>query len=177
MAKRTTARKATVQTATKASAPPKSAELMVVPGRWDIPYNYSAGEVASRFLVTLREEGKVIATKCPECKRIILPPRSFCERCFVSLKNSWVDLPPTGQLAGFTIVEDQFANAPTPPYIIAYILLDGATTTFPHFLSGVDFKNVDKLKKDVKMGMKVKLVFKPRAQREGRMRDFSVVPA
>ena len=59
-------------------------ELISVPSKWEIPYEYSAGETTSRFLVELRDNERIMATRCPECGQILLPPRSFCATCFVS---------------------------------------------------------------------------------------------
>jgi uncharacterized OB-fold protein len=152
-------------------------QLLTVPGKWDLTYNYSAGETISRFLNELRDKGKIIATKCWQCNRVLLPPRSFCERCFVPIKDNWVELSPKGTLEAFTIVTSKFEGLPDPPYVICYIKLEGADTSFPHFLTGIDLSDTDKARQKIKVGMSVHLVFKDRGKREGRMSDFRVEPA
>src|SRR5207237_1035064 len=44
-------------------------------------YAWSAGEAMSRFLAEL-QNGRLIARTCHSCKRILFPPRMFCESCF-----------------------------------------------------------------------------------------------
>src|SRR5256886_16971014 len=44
-------------------------------------YAWSAGEAMSRFLAEL-QEGPLITRTCHSCKRILFPPRMFCEVSF-----------------------------------------------------------------------------------------------
>lgn len=152
-------------------------ELLSVPGEWNLPYNYSAGETVSKFLTEIRDHGRIIATKCAQCNRVLMPPRSYCERCFISIKDSWVELPPKGTLEAFTIVTSKFEGFPDPPYVICYIKLEGADTTIPHFLQGIDLSDIGKARQAIKIGMPVRLVFKDKKERQGRMTDFYVKPA
>jgi len=152
-------------------------ELLSVPGEWNLPYNYSAGETVSKFLIEIRDNARIIATKCQQCNRVLMPPRSYCERCFVSIKDNWVELPPKGTVEAFTLVVNKFEGLPDPPYVICYIKLDGADTTIPHFLTGIDLSDAERARQEIKLGMPVRLVFKDKAQREGRMTDFRVEPA
>jgi len=152
-------------------------ELLSVPGEWSLPYSYSAGETVSKFLVEIRDNARIIATKCPQCNRVLMPPRSYCERCFVSIKDNWVELPPKGTLEAFTLVTNKFEGLPDPPYVICYIKLEGADTTIPHFLTGVDLSDPEKARQKIKVGMPIRLVFKDKKEREGRMTDFRVEPA
>ena len=73
-------------------------ELITVQSKWEIPYAYSAGETISKFLVELRDNERIMATKCPKCREVLLPPRSFCANCFISLKDQWVEIDPVGEL-------------------------------------------------------------------------------
>ena len=149
-------------------------EFLVIPGKWEIPYEYSAGETFSKFFIELRDNARIMATRCFQCERILLPPRSFCERCFIPVKDNWVKLDPIGELRAFTIVTSKFSGQPDPPYVVCYVTLGGSTTAIPHFLNGVDLSDIDKAKNDIKIGMAVRAVFKERAKREGRMTDFSI---
>ncbi len=149
-------------------------ELISVPGVWNLPYKYSAGETISKFLIELRDNARIMATKCPQCNRVLMPPRSYCERCFIPIKDSWVELPPRGTVAAFTLVTSKFAGLPDPPYIIAYIKLDGADTTFPQYLTGIDLTDSGKLRENSVIGQSVRIVFKQRTEREARMTDFRV---
>jgi hypothetical protein len=149
-------------------------ELIEIPAKWDLPWLYAAGEVGSRYIVELRDNGRIMATKCPQCNRVLLPPRYFCERCFVSLKDQWVELEPKGTLVGFTIVTEAFEGLPPPPYVIGYFKIGDASTTIPHFLLGVDLSDVEKARQELWVGMPVKVVFKPRSERVGSAADFYI---
>ncbi len=58
-------------------------KLIEIPGKWEINYLYSAGRVASKFFQELKKNKRIMGTRCPGCKRVLVPPRSFCERCFI----------------------------------------------------------------------------------------------
>lgn len=147
-------------------------EFMEIPGRWNIRYTYSAGRTVSRFLQELRDKAIIIATECPKCQRVLMPPRSFCERCYISIEDNWVQLEPRGTLESFTIVTEQFENAPKSPYVIGFIKLNGASTSFPHFLHGVDLADLTRARETLRIGMPIRIVFKERSERQGRMDDF-----
>lgn len=150
-------------------------ELLEIPSSWELPWLYSAGEVGSRYIIELRDNARIMATRCPQCSRILLPPRSFCERCFVSLKEHWVELEPRGTVEGFTIVTAAFAGLRPPPYVIGYFKIGGATTNIPHFLEGVDLSDIDKARQELWVGMPVEVVFKEK--RTGSAEDFFIRPA
>lgn len=152
-------------------------ELLEVPGKWDIPYRYTAGETASRFFKELKENARIMGTKCPSCERVLLPPRAFCEWCFISIKDNWVEVKPEGTLETFTIVTERFDYAPEPPYVICYVRLGEAYSTIPHFLTGIKLDDLEEAKQHISIGMRVKAMFKEKDQREGRIQDFRIEPA
>jgi uncharacterized OB-fold protein len=151
-------------------------ESIQVSARWEIPYLHDIGETASRFFIELRDNARIMATKCPQCGRVLLPPRSFCERCFVSLKGHWVELEPKGTLEAFSIVTKDyyFSGMPKPPYVMCLVKLGEASTSIPQMLMGVDLADPRKAAQELKVGMPVRAVFKD--QREGRITDFHVEP-
>ncbi len=149
-------------------------ELLEIAGMWNLPWVYAAGEVGSKYIVELRDNARIMATKCPECGRVLLPPRSFCERCFVSIKDHWVELEPEGTLEAFTIVTVPFPDQRPPPHIVGYFRIGGASTNIPHFLEGVDLSDIEKAKSEIWVGMPVKVVF--RDQRVGKLTDFYIEP-
>jgi len=153
---------------------PEKQELLSVPGVWNLPYKYSAGETISKFLIELRDNARIMATRCNQCNRVIIPPRSYCERCFIPIKDNWIELPPKGTVAAYTLVTSKFVGLPDPPYVIAYIKLEGADTTFPHYLTGIDLSDTAKIREKSLLGQPVRIVFKGRAEREARMTDFRV---
>lgn len=138
-------------------------EILVVPGKIDIPNRYSAGGVASRFLIGLRDNKKIMGIKCPTCNRVYVPPRSTCKGCFGQL-DEWVEVSDEGTLLTYTIVYQPEPPQPVePPIAYGIIQLDGADTGFIHLLGGVDFEQL-------RIGMKVQAVFKE--EREGSILDI-----
>jgi len=151
----------------------ETVEIVEIPGKWDISYRYSAGLTASKFFAELKKGQRFLATKCSKCGRIYLPPRSFCERCFIKI-DEWTPLGLEGTVETFTLVQDKFEGFPDPPYVVAYVRLDGADTAMPNFIEGLDLSDPKEALKKLKIGMKVKAVFKE--QREGRVTDFVFKP-
>jgi hypothetical protein len=147
-------------------------ELITVLASWEIPYAYSAGETISKFLVELRDNGRIMATKCPKCQEVLLPPRSFCASCFVSLKNQWVEIEPVGELVTFSICTEKITGAPEPPYIVAFVKLGDATVPMAQFLKGIDLSDPAKAGRELKAGMAVKAVFKEKSERNASITDF-----
>ena len=145
-----------------------------VSARWEVPFLHDIGETSSRFLIELRDNACIMATKCSECGRVLLPPRSFCEQCFVSLKDHWVELGPEGTLEAFTIVTDQysFAGMPKPPYVICLVKLGESSTAIPQVLRGLDLSDPERAASELKVGMPVRVVFEEK--REGRIEDFHI---
>ena len=146
----------------------KENDIMILPGEWHVRYNYAAGKTTTRFLKQLKEDAKIMGTKCPNCQLVMLPPRAYCERCFVPAEE-WCEIRKTGTIEACTIVGEEFEGLPKPPYAIAYVLLDGARTAMINYVKGVDLSNIKEAAKKLS-GKKVKVVFHD--QREGRVTDF-----
>ncbi|MBK9123515.1 MAG: Zn-ribbon domain-containing OB-fold protein [Chloroflexi bacterium] len=98
-------------------------------------YVHSLGKV-SRFFLEL-EQGRLFGTRCPACARVYLPPRPTCPDC--QQITSWYEMPLTGTVKAFSIMH--FGSAANPdverlgtPYVLAYVLHDGASTLMPHIL-------------------------------------------
>ncbi|MCI0453579.1 MAG: Zn-ribbon domain-containing OB-fold protein [Candidatus Dadabacteria bacterium] len=144
-------------------------DLIFIAQRWDIEFKHAAGETASTFFKAIMQRREILGRLCPKCKRVLLPPRSFCERCFVET-SEWVKVGGEGKIQSFTIVYEKFEGLPPPPYAIAYVLLDGASTAMVNFVKGLDLNNLDQAIKKIKIGAKVKVAFK--RKREGRITDF-----
>ena len=125
----------------------------VVQGKMALPYQYFAGATGSKFIVALRDEKKILGVRCDKCGKTFVPPRQTCERCFSDLTDAWVELEPTGEVTGFTVVRYAEPYQPkAPPYVLALIKLDGADTPIAHVLECGDTANA-------RIGMKVKAVF------------------
>ncbi len=138
-------------------------------GEWKIHYDYAVGETATRFFLHLRDEGKIAGKKCPSCKAVLVPPRAYCERCFVKTEE-WVDVGPEGTIEAFTIVYEPFDGLPPPPYVVAYVTLDGATTAMANFVTGLDLSVPEVAARELAVGKRVEAVFSD--EREGMITDF-----
>lgn len=125
----------------------------VVEGRMALPYQYFAGATGSKFIVALRDQKKILGVRCEACNKTFVPPRQTCERCFANLTDHWVELEPTGEVTGFTVIRYAEPYQPQePPYVLAMIRLDGADTSIAHVLR---CGQVDQ----AKIGMRVRAVF------------------
>ena len=138
-------------------------ESFVIPGKIDIPNTYSAGMVASRFLIELRDNRKIIGIKCPTCNRVYVPPRSTCKDCFGKL-SEWVEVSHEGTLLTYAVAYQPHPAQPVElPIVYGIIQLDGADTGLVHMLGEVDPESL-------KIGMRLQAVFKE--ERVGSILDI-----
>ena len=144
-------------------------EIVIMPGAWNLPFRHTAGRFASRFFRELRDSQKIYGVRCPQCRRVLLPPRPMCERCFAPI-DEWVEVGHQGTLEAFTICYVPFLGQPPPPVGMVVVKLDGADTCLQHILSGVDLSDPDKARDVVKIGMRVEAVW--REQRRGEILDI-----
>lgn len=144
-------------------------DRIVIPGLWDFAYQYFAGDTASRFFNALRDDGVVLGTECPQCKRVLVPARTYCDACYVDT-DRWLEVGPEGVLDIFSIVGTQFPGLPPPPFVMGYITLDGADTALLNHVSGVDLSDIDAAAYILMKRPRVRTIFKER--REGRITDF-----
>lgn len=141
-------------------------------GGWNVACNYAVGTTGTKFFQALKEK-KIIAPKCSKCGLVMLPPRSFCERCFVPA-SEWVAVGKEGSIQAFTIVPVKFESLPDPPYAIAYVLLDGADTAMVNFVKNVDLSDIRQAAVRLAIGKRVRVVFAKR--RKGAINDFHYEP-
>jgi uncharacterized OB-fold protein len=144
-------------------------EPLIIDGRWDIPYRHTAGRAATRFFRELKENKRIVGVRCPSCQRVLVPPRGFCERCFVPL-DEFVGVEDKGTLTTFTIVYAHFTSLPPPPYCVGIIKLDGADTGLIHYIGGVDLQDMEAAKKAISVGMRLQAIW--RDEREGKITDI-----
>jgi uncharacterized protein len=144
----------------------KGVEPMVYNSKINVPYSWWAGDTATRFFVSLRDDKKITATKCGACGKVFIPPRKVCPACFTE-NTEWVSVSDEGEVISFTIARRRLEAIPNDrniPVIWALIKLDGADTAMLHYM--------DEIKpEDVTIGMRVKAVFSE--TRKGTIRDIS----
>src|SRR5436853_7006851 len=126
-------------------------------------YSWAAGVAISRFLDELKE-GRIVARKCMQCKRILVPPRMYCEQCYRPT-DEWVEVNDTGTINTYSVSHVAAdASRLKEPLVVAVVDIDGASPGMGilHLLEEVE---PDPVK--IHIGMKVKAVWKPKEERQG----------
>jgi uncharacterized OB-fold protein len=143
----------------------KGMDVWVYHGKIHIPNTYSAGAVGSRFLIELRDNERIMGTRCPACKHVYVPARSVCKDCFGQL-SEWVEVSQQGKLVTYAVSYQANPVQPSKiPLTYGIVKLDGADTGFVHMLGEVD-------PKQLKVGMKVEAVFKVKEERRASILDI-----
>ena len=128
--------------------------MIVVPTSIEIQHTASLPE--SRFLGAL-EEGKLVGARTGHGGKVYFPAREADPATGQQL-DEFVELPDKGTVTTFAIINIPFAGQRIkPPYVAAYVLLDGADIPFLHLVTEIDAA-------DVRMGMRVEAVWKPREE-------------
>lgn len=128
-------------------------------------YAYDCGIGYGRYFAELKK-GRIVGTKCKRCGRILLPARYFCEWCWRPT-DEWVYLEDTGTVNTFSICyTDWLARRIKEPELPAMIEVDGS--------GGVAImgKLGEVEPKEIRIGMRVKAVWKPEGERIGAITDI-----
>ncbi|MBM4386816.1 MAG: Zn-ribbon domain-containing OB-fold protein [Deltaproteobacteria bacterium] len=129
-------------------------------------YAYDSGYAVGKYLQGLKE-GKLLGVHCRKCGRTLIPPRAFCELCFVPIVE-WVELQDTGRVNTFSISYVKWdASRIETPELPAVIEIEGASPNcgILHMLGEVN-------PQDIRIGMRVRAVWKPAAERTGAITDI-----
>ena len=136
---------------------------------WHVPYEVVLGEVYAKFLNGLKEK-KILGNVCPKCKGLHMPAKPFCDLCFEALTD-WVEMDGSATLITYAVCYVPFPGLPDPPSITGIIKVGNSITNFVHHVSGVPFEDPRDLEKNLKIGMKLKPVWKE--ERIGDMFDIA----
>jgi uncharacterized protein len=119
-------------------------------------YEHTASPGESAYLRGLAE-GKLLGQRCPACGKVYIPARGTCPTDGVPMAEQ-VELPEVGTVTTFCVVNVPYPGQDiTPPYVAAAVLLDGADIAFQQLILGCPAS-------EVRMGMRVRAVWKPREQ-------------
>ena len=131
----------------------------------DLPVTnrYTYGLAGEKFFRSIKDEGRILGTHCPNCDRTYVPAAVFCERCLAKL-DDWVDVGTSGEVITFTFL---------------FVNLDGSPRDKPEIIAFVSFgdgglvQRLSEINPDqVEIGMLVEAVFKPASERIGSILDI-----
>ncbi len=131
------------------------------------PFRWSAGKYASRFLVELRDNKRLVGVRCPKCRKVYVPPKEICDPCFCVMTEP-VEVSTQGVIRTYTILRFSFVDPETGlekpvPYAYGNVQLDGADTVLSHYIEYED-------EAQLKIGARVQAIFQEK--RKGNMRDI-----
>lgn len=132
-----------------------------------LQYAWDTGTAIGRYLRELKR-GRLMGEYCKQCRRTLIPPRGFCERCYRPM-DEWVELKDRGILNTFSVSYVRWdAVRIEEPIIPAVIEMEGASpgVGIMHRLGGVEDP------KTIQIGMKVRAVWRPESEREGAITDI-----
>jgi uncharacterized protein len=139
-------------TAPEASSDQDPVTMIVTPVSLTI--RHSASHEESAYLRAIAE-GKLLGAKTGENGKVYFPPHGADPATGLPTTD-FVELPDKGTVTTFAIINIPFQGQRIkPPYVAAYVLLDGADIPFLHLVADIDAH-------DVRMGMRVEAVWKPR---------------
>lgn len=126
--------------------------MIVTPIQLEIQHTASHEE--SAYLRAIAQ-GKLVGARTGKTGKVYFPPHG-ADPATGKPTSEFVELPDKGTVTTFAIVNIPFLGQRIkPPYVAAYVLLDGADIPFLHLVSDVDAHQV-------RMGMRVEAVWKPR---------------
>lgn len=121
-----------------------------------IEIQHTASLPESKFLRAL-EEGKLLAARTGKDGKVYFPPKEADPATGQEL-TEYLELSDKGTVTTYAIINIPFPGQRIkPPYVAAYVLLDGADIPFLHLVTEIE-------PADVRMGMRVEAVWKPREE-------------
>ncbi len=117
---------------------------------------HTASHEESAYLRAIAE-GRLLGAKTGENGKVYFPPHGADPATGLPTTD-FVELPDKGTVTTFAIINIPFQGQRIkPPYVAAYVLLDGADIPFLHLVADVDAH-------EVRMGMRVEAVWRPREE-------------
>ena len=121
-------------------------------------YTFTPNPSSQKFLRAIAT-GRILGETCPSCSKVYTPPTGVCARCGVATEGE-VEVSDRGTVTTFCIVRVPSENIDLElPYCAAQVLLDGSDVPFFSLIQECPWE-------EVRMGMRVKAVWKPEAEWE-----------
>lgn len=158
------------KTATKLSVKDiRTGKVLSCSDKPNLKYAWDNGVAIGRYLAELKN-GKIIGKKCNSCKRVLVPPRLFCELCWRPT-DEWAFVKDTGTILTSVVSHVNWDASPVKEgdryHTPAVIELDGAGKD-----QGI-FHHINDIEPyDIKIGMRVKAVWKKPEDRIGAITDI-----
>ena len=136
-------------------------------GDMQADYLYTNGVAGNKFFKHLKENDSFLASKCPQCNKVFLPPRLYCEDCFCEItEDGWFEVPLNGTIKLHTVVTvDTYGKELDKPKIVGLIDID---ETDGSLLGIIKTDNIN----EELIGSKVKAVLQSKNKREGTLKDI-----
>jgi uncharacterized OB-fold protein len=132
-----------------------------VEGDFPVHFRYTAGVAGETFLREIKDNGKLVATRCHNCQLNYLPARIYCERCLSKL-TEYVQIENEGIVHSFTVCTRDSEGKQLPePVSVAFVRFPGAH-------GGL----IQRTKGEVVVGDKVRAVFREKSKRTGSILDI-----
>ena len=129
-------------------------------------FAWDTGIAIGRYLAGLKA-GIILGARCATCRKIVVPPRLVCEMCFRPM-SEFIPLKDTGVVNTFSLCYVTWdVQRIKDPEIPAVIDIDGASP-----LHGIMHKLGELDPQNVRMGMRVKAVWRPPQERVGAITDI-----
>jgi uncharacterized protein len=129
-----------------------------------LEFHYTAGVAGEKFRRELKENGRLLASKCAKCKNSYVPARMFCPSCFVEIKETHAIEEP-GYVYSYTSVNRNRTGELGETVTLALVKFEGVEGGIIHRL---DDNTADK----VAFGMKVVPILRDNSERTGALTDI-----
>ena len=132
-----------------------------VEGDFPVHFRYTAGVAGERFLREIKDNARLLASRCNNCQLNYLPPRIYCERCLSKLEE-YVPVENAGTVQSYTVcTQDNEGKQLPEPVNVVFVRFQSAHGGIIHKASGL-----------VCVGDKVRAVFKDKSSRTGSILDI-----
>lgn len=142
----------------------QTSEIKTWEGSIPVKHTYTLGIAGEKFFRTLKDKEKFLAAKCNKCGKAFIPAKTYCEECFVEIKE-FLELKPKMYVKAFTEIhfdleDKKLSNSQT----VAFIEFAGASGGIIHKIKGTKDK--------IKIGAEVKPKFISKQKRTGSLNDI-----
>jgi uncharacterized OB-fold protein len=138
-------------------------ELKAWKGEIPFRYEYTAGIAGERFLGGLRR-GKILAAECGNCRSRYVPPKVYCVKCYLPMKD-YVEVGPRATVSALAESYVDFGGRRrSEPRVYAFMTFEGVNGGLVHLAGG----------KGLEVGSRVVPKFAPASRRKGSLLDIEL---